>query len=165
MLWRKHQPGLLRWLRSVERQAAEDLASDAWIDTLRKCKTFVGDEAGFRSLLFTVARRRLIDYRRRLGRRPDSVREWPPEMMWHRDIGEDVADADAAERSIALVIGTLSPDQAEVVLLRVVGGLDVAQVAEVVGKSHEAVRVLQHRGVRKLAGALSATGAKAKQEV
>ena len=42
-------------------------------------------------------------------------------------------------------------DQAEVILLRVVGGLDVGEVAAIVGKRPGTVRVLQHRGLRRLA--------------
>jgi RNA polymerase sigma-70 factor (ECF subfamily) len=49
------------------------------------------------------------------------------------------------------MIATLPPDQAEAILLRVVAGLDVAQVADVMGRSPGAVRVLTHRGLKTLA--------------
>jgi RNA polymerase sigma-70 factor (ECF subfamily) len=48
-------------------------------------------------------------------------------------------------------VAVLSPDQADVVLMRVVGGLDVDQVARVLGKEPGAVRSLQHRALRRLA--------------
>jgi RNA polymerase sigma-70 factor (ECF subfamily) len=54
------------------------------------------------------------------------------------------------EAALALV-ATLPPDQAEVILLRVLAGLDVTQVASILGKRPGAVRVLQHRGLRRLA--------------
>ena len=54
------------------------------------------------------------------------------------------------------LIRQLSPDQAEVILLRVLAGLDVGQVAKILGKRAGAVRVLQHRGLRKLAELTSA---------
>jgi RNA polymerase sigma-70 factor (ECF subfamily) len=50
---------------------------------------------------------------------------------------------------------SLPRDQAEVILLRVVGGFDVAEVAAIVGKRPGNVRVLQHRGLRALAERLS----------
>ena len=57
----------------------------------------------------------------------------------------------ASESEAALAhIATLPPDQAEVVLLRVVAGLDVAEVATIVGKKAGAVRVLQHRALKRL---------------
>jgi RNA polymerase sigma-70 factor (ECF subfamily) len=44
----------------------------------------------------------------------------------------------------------LAPDQAEVIFLRVLAGLDVEDVAAVLGKTPGAVRVLQHRALRRL---------------
>jgi RNA polymerase sigma-70 factor (ECF subfamily) len=49
------------------------------------------------------------------------------------------------------LIATLPPDQAEAVLLRVVGGLDVDRVAAIMGKRPGHVRVLSHRGLKRLA--------------
>jgi RNA polymerase sigma-70 factor (ECF subfamily) len=51
---------------------------------------------------------------------------------------------------------TLPRDQAEVVLLRVVAGLDVAQVATITGKRPGTVRVVAHRALRRLARRLDA---------
>ncbi len=44
----------------------------------------------------------------------------------------------------------LAPDQRDVLLLRVLGDLTVAQTAAVVGKSYEAVKALQRRGIATL---------------
>ena len=49
------------------------------------------------------------------------------------------------------LVASLSADQAEVVLLRVVAGLSVAEVAEIIERSPGAVRMLQHRGLQRLA--------------
>jgi RNA polymerase sigma-70 factor (ECF subfamily) len=64
------------------------------------------------------------------------------------------AEVDALEqistaRALELV-ASLPPEQAEMVMLRVVAGLDVAAVAQIVGKSPGAVRVSVHRGLRAL---------------
>ncbi len=50
------------------------------------------------------------------------------------------------------LIASLPPDQAEIIMLRVVAGLDAREVARMVGKSPGAVRVAAHRGLRRLAG-------------
>jgi RNA polymerase sigma-70 factor (ECF subfamily) len=47
-------------------------------------------------------------------------------------------------------IARLPADQAEIVLLRVVGGLTVEEVARIVGKKPGTVRVLQHRALKRL---------------
>jgi RNA polymerase sigma-70 factor (ECF subfamily) len=52
--------------------------------------------------------------------------------------------------AIALVSG-LPRQQAEVILLRVVAGLDTESAARLLGKSPGAVRVAAHRGLRRLA--------------
>jgi len=62
----------------------------------------------------------------------------------------------ASETEAALAhIASLPPDQAEVVLLRVVAGLDAEEVAAIVGKKAGAVRVLQHRALKRLSGRLA----------
>jgi RNA polymerase sigma-70 factor (ECF subfamily) len=61
-----------------------------------------------------------------------------------------------ATREALALIAELPHDQAEVVALRVVAGLDVPQVARVLGKRPGAVRVLAHRGLRRLAERLGA---------
>jgi RNA polymerase sigma-70 factor (ECF subfamily) len=57
----------------------------------------------------------------------------------------------STEQALALV-ASLPPEQAEMVALRVVAGLDVSAVAQIVGKSPGAVRVSVHRGLRALSG-------------
>jgi RNA polymerase sigma-70 factor (ECF subfamily) len=49
------------------------------------------------------------------------------------------------------LVATLPPEQAEMVMLRVVAGLDVATVAELVGKKPGTVRVAVHRALKSLA--------------
>jgi RNA polymerase sigma-70 factor (ECF subfamily) len=151
-LWRDLHPRLLAYFRAAEPAAADDLASDVWIDVARSLHRFDGDEADFRRFAFTIARRRLIDHRRRrFRRRTDPV---PTKAMADRAAADDPAAA--AEASAALqVIGLLPPDQAQVVLLRVVAGLDAEAVGRIVGKSAGAVRVKQHRALKRLAQLLA----------
>jgi RNA polymerase sigma-70 factor, ECF subfamily len=64
-------------------------------------------------------------------------------------------EAISTQAAITL-IASLPVEQAEVILLRVVAGLEVARVAELVGKPPGTVRVLAHRGLRRLAERLDA---------
>jgi RNA polymerase sigma-70 factor (ECF subfamily) len=112
----------------------------------------VGTEWAFRRWLYTIARRRLIDHRRRRERSPfaraglDEFGERPASD----DTEAHVLAANETEAALARITA-LPRDQAEVILLRVVAGLDVADVAEIVGKKPGAVRVLQHRALHRLA--------------
>jgi len=66
------------------------------------------------------------------------------------DVEEEAMAGLTTEAAIAR-IATLPPDQAEVVLLRILGGLSVREVAAITGKRPGTVRVLQHRALRRLA--------------
>jgi RNA polymerase sigma-70 factor (ECF subfamily) len=151
-LWRDLQPGLLRYLRVMAPAVAEDLASETWLDVIRGLTRFEGSELGFRAWVFTVARHRVTDWRRRMARQP--AIPIPADLLPQQAAPDDPAGAAMESISTAAalaLIAELPPDQAEVVALRSVAGLDVARVAEIVGKQPGAVRVLAHRGLRRLA--------------
>ena len=106
--------------------------------------------------MFAIARRKLIDRVRYEARRPATSWDLGDDAgPVERDVAEEVVELDATERALALV-RTLPADQAEAVLLRVVAGLDYAGVAEVMDRSTGAVRVLVHRGLKRLARDLGA---------
>jgi RNA polymerase sigma-70 factor, ECF subfamily len=159
VLWRELQPAVLRYLQVAAGAAAEDLAADTWVSVIGGLGRFRGDERAFRAWLFTVARHRAIDWRRQAARRPTS--SIPAEQLAERPAPDDpvaaVFEAQSTRAALALV-AELPPDQAEVVALRVLGGLDVAEVARIVGKRPSAVRVLAHRGLRRLARQVEAAG-------
>lgn len=153
-LWRELHPSLLRYLRAVERSAAEDIASDTWVEVTRRLDRFTGGQREFRGWLFTIARHRLIDARRRAARHRTAPVAWLPDRPGGDDPAADVlVDLSTAE-SIRLV-AELPPDQAEVVRLRVLAGLDTDEVARRMGKQPGNVRVLSHRGLRNLARRLT----------
>jgi RNA polymerase sigma-70 factor (ECF subfamily) len=146
-------PPLLRYLRARELAAAEDLAGDVWLAVAAKLSDFRGGETAFRAWIFTVAHRRLVDYRRRaVRRRTEPV---PNDRLVGHPAGDDpcelVVDRVSAQEAIDQLVARLSPLQAEVVLLRVVADLDAAQVAAAMGRSTSWVRVTQHRALRRLA--------------
>jgi RNA polymerase sigma-70 factor (ECF subfamily) len=158
VLWRDLQPAVLRYFQVAVREAAEDLAADIWVSVIGGLGRFRGDERAFRAWVFTVARHRAIDWRRQAGRRPTSV---SIELLTEPSAPDDpvaaVLEAHSTRAALAL-LAELPPDQAEVVALRVLAGLEVAEVARIVGKRPGTVRVLAHRGLRRLAGRMETAG-------
>lgn len=156
-LWRDSQPPLLRYLRVITGESAEDVASEVWLEVSRRLARFRGGESEFRGWLFTTARRRVIDLRRYASRHPMLLTEDPQDL--ERPAPDDTAAA-ALERmstDAALeLIASLPHEQAEIIVLRVIAGLQPAQVGRIVGKRPGAVRVATHRGLRALAARLSA---------
>ena len=159
VLWRDLQPAVLRYFRVAAAEAAEDLAADTWVSVIRSLGQFQGDEGAFRAWVFTVARHRAVDWHRGAARRP--TRSVPVEQLAELPAPDDpvaaVFEAQSTRAALAL-LAELPADQAEVVALRVLGGLEVAEVARIVGKRPGTVRVLAHRGLRRLAKRVEAAG-------
>jgi len=159
VLWRDANPALLRYLRVLAPENAEDIAAETWVNVVRSLPRFIGDEAAWRAWLFTTARRRLIDQARLRKRHPaeplDDVSA--AEMPRTPDAAQIALENLATESAIALV-SQLPPPQAEVIMLRVVAGLDTEAVAELLGKTPGNIRVMAHRGLKKLEDLLGRAG-------
>lgn len=152
-LFRELQPPLLRFLRAQESRVADDLAAEVWLAVAKGISRFDGDWPDFRAWVFAIARRRLADHRRTAARRRTDVTQ-VSEFERHpaRDVPEEeTLDKLSAQQAATLIASVLGTEQAEVVLLRVLADLDVDQVAAIMQRSPNWVRVTQHRAVRNLA--------------
>jgi RNA polymerase sigma-70 factor (ECF subfamily) len=152
VLYRELHPRLARYLRVRAAHVAEDLEAEVWLAIAERLHRFEGDAVAFRAWAFSIARRRLADHRRQAARRrtdpaPTEVIDRPSPLA---DPERIVLDALAGDEAAAFVMRTLPADHAEVVLLRVVAGLEVEQVAALLGKRPGTIRVMQHRGLRRL---------------
>ncbi len=158
-LWLDGNAALLRYLRVIAAEAADDIAADTWVHVVRGIARFRGDEAGWRAWLFTTARRRMVDQARRRARRPEApIGDVPDSELPATGDAADIALEHLSTRAAIALLADLPPLQAEVILLRVVAGLDTEAVAKLVGRSPGAVRVAAHRGLRRLAQILTEAG-------
>ena len=159
VLWRDANPALLRYLRVVASEHAEDVAAETWVQVVRGLPRFAGDESAWRAWLFTTARRRLLDQARARRRHPTE----PLDEITAADVprtvdAEQLAMDNIATGAAMALLCRLPEQQAEVILLRVVAGLDTEVVADMLGRTPGAVRVAAHRGLKRLAALLSETG-------
>jgi RNA polymerase sigma factor (sigma-70 family) len=155
-LYRWLAPAVAGYVRLRGANDVDDLTSEVFLSVFRNLDTFDGNEANFRSWVFVIAHRRLQDDRRRRARRP--VADEPPGAeLPGGNVEDDALTAMSTER-VKRVCGRLAPDQAEVLLLRILGDLTVEQVAWVLGKSPGAVKALQRRGFEAVRKILSAEG-------
>lgn len=151
-LWRDGNPSLLRYLRVIAPDAAEDVAAETWIQVLRGLADFRGDERAWRAWLFTISRRRTLDEGRRRSRHPVVSLEYIPESTLPSTAdAADVALEHLGTQAALALLTRLPRLQAEVILLRVVAGLDTETVSRLLGRSTGAIRVATHRGLRRLA--------------
>jgi RNA polymerase sigma-70 factor (ECF subfamily) len=137
----------LRWHRASD---PDGLTNDVFAQVHRKLSTFEGDDQRFRSWLFTIAHHRMIDDRRRANREPQMQSDLgADESVGWGDVEED-AFAVMAHDHVRDLVAVLSPDQRDVVLLRIVADLSVEEVARMLDKREGAVKALQHRALATL---------------
>jgi RNA polymerase sigma-70 factor, ECF subfamily len=150
-LWRDANPSLLRYLRVIAPDLADDVAAETWLRVLRGLKSFRGDEQAWRAWVFTICRHLVIDERRRSKAPAVQLSEVPAGRLATGTDAADEAIEHFSTRAALAMVAALPPLQAEVILLRVVAGLETGAVAKLVGRSPGAVRVAAHRGLRRLA--------------
>ena len=152
-LYRELNPRLLRYFASRVPGEAEDLSIETWLGAARRIGDFRGNEKQFRSWMFTIAHGRLVQHWRDASRAPSDPVE--PVVLVDRASPEDVEarvlDSLAGLEASREIVRELTFEQSEVMLLRVLGGLSVDEVAEILGKRPGTVRVLQHKALRRLA--------------
>lgn len=158
-------PRVERYFAARAPRAAEDLAAETWMGVARRLRSFEGNETQFRSWLFTIAHRRLADHWDQENRRREEPLDRPDpddeatdrarDVASDEDVEQTVLGSSVAQAAARRIARSLNRDQAEVILLRLLGGLDVDQVAEILGKRPGTIRVLQHRAVKKLAEEIS----------
>lgn len=153
VLWEALQPRLLRYLQVIGCDDVDDVAGETWLHVVRDLPKFKkGGADEFRAWLFTIGRHRAVDAARSRTRFRDKVltaETMPPTATPAGSVEDEVLQMLSTRQAIAMVAG-LSKDQAEVVALRVIAGLDTEAVAKLLRKSPGAVRVALHRGLRAL---------------
>jgi RNA polymerase sigma-70 factor (ECF subfamily) len=96
-----------------------------------------------------IAHHRVVDERRRRSRRPVAPAPDPGADRAGGDAEQDALDV-LAEHEVVLLLERLSPAQRDVLLLRIVAGLTIGEIAGIVGKRPGAVKALQRRGLNSL---------------
>lgn len=136
----------------------EDLAAETFLQVARNVHSFTGDESAFRSWVFVIAHRRLIDLRRSQSRRPKtiSLTDDGPEH-----VGGDV-EFEAIDQLVTAELreafGRLTDDQRDVLSLRIIANLTLEETANVVGKRVGAVKAIQRRALIALRNHLDLEG-------
>lgn len=152
LLWEALQPRLLRYLQVLGCDDVDDVASETWLQAVRDMHRFKkGSADDFRAWLFTIGRHRAVDAARsriRFREKVLTAQAVPPQVD-ENPVEDEVLAGLSTRHAVAMVAG-LSRDQAEVVALRIIAGLDTEAVARILRKSPGAVRIALHRGLRTL---------------
>jgi len=153
VLYRDLAGSVAGYLRGHRAEEVEDLVSETFLSVAKDIHRFAGGERDFRSWVFTIAHRRMQDAWRAKGRQvPTLDREDAETLAENHWLGDAEHDAMTAMSllEVHVLIEHLTTAQRDVVLLRVVGDLSVAETAKVLDTSESAVRALQSRALRDL---------------
>jgi len=139
------------YYRVNDRALAEDFTSETFLRALRRISTvdYQGRDIG--AWFITIARNIVFDHTKSAHFRLEMTTAEPP------DEGEEPSPevtvlSHLTNERLMRAVNELSPEQRECIVLRFLQGLSVAETAEVMGKQHGAVKALQCRAVKRLAG-------------
>ncbi len=156
-------PPVSGYLRAQGIADPADATSDVFVSVLSRLGSFQGDARQFRSWVFTIAYRRVVDDRRRRSRRPgaEPLEDLEESGAFPGPVAvatstDEVALAHLGTRWVERLVGELSPDQRDVLALRVVADLSLEQVAATLDKTPGAVKALQRRALAALRRRLAA---------
>ncbi|AEG60891.1 RNA polymerase sigma factor [Desulforamulus ruminis] len=127
---------------------ADDLTTAVFMKALEKFDKYRG-EGPFAAWIFRIAHNVYVDYFR--GRREYATRDIMLELAAGTDGGPEEKILQGEElKKLRQLLKNLSPDYRDVVALRYAGDLRFSQIAEVLGKTEPAVRMLHHRALKQL---------------
>jgi RNA polymerase sigma-70 factor (ECF subfamily) len=143
----RHAKALARFaVSSGERNDVDELVQDTFVRAFNSLDGFRG-ESSFRTWLFTIQRRLLLDRRRAEKRRRDKTEVKEGDAATEYDALDSVV-ADETQKRLQGAVGRLSPTQREVFTLRVTEGLSYKEIADAVGTTEGAARVHYHNAMR-----------------
>ncbi|MBA2498029.1 MAG: sigma-70 family RNA polymerase sigma factor [Acidimicrobiia bacterium] len=162
-LYESLAPAVAGYIRAQGVSEAEDVTSEVFLAVLAGIQSFAGTEVQFRSWVFTIAHRRVVDARRTAARRPefDSLDGSATAQQDARECtgtAEDEALRSLGTARVEDLLAALAPDQRDVVTLRILADVSLEEVAGVLGKRPGAVKALQRRAMAALRRRLSREG-------
>jgi RNA polymerase sigma-70 factor (ECF subfamily) len=143
----RHATGLARFVAGEgESDGIEDVVQDTFVRAFGAIDRFRGDSA-FRTWLFTIARRLILDRRRseRRSRVTATIQEGDAVTTFD---ALDSMVADESMKRVRRAVARLSQKQKEVFTLRLEQGLSYKEIAELVGSTEGAARVHYHNAMR-----------------
>ena len=149
-LYERYHLGIYQYLfyRVSERQTAEDLTSEVFLRMIRALETYQPRLVSFRAWLYQIAHNLVVDYYRMMSHR--NHLQLDEGLLAAKDDPVSEVDHGLTIASLHAALAKLPEEQRDVVILRFISGLPIAQVAETLGKSEDAIKGLQRRALTML---------------
>lgn len=154
-LYDEHFDRIYRYIYfRVNNQAeAEDLTQEVFVKALQAIGSYKWREAPFASWLFRIAHNQVIDYIRKQAKHKRTTLEEAATVSVEDPVAMTEQRSEIEELTAALK--KLPPAQQEVISLRFIAELPIAEVARTLGKSEGTVKALQFNGTISLRKILS----------
>lgn len=158
LIWQNLNPRLSKYVASQSYGAnvdSEGITSETWISVAKDISKFKGDFNQFKGWIYKIARNRIVDAVRKQNRQVKSggdITEF--EFEDSKSKIDSLIESDESVKEIVSAINRLPKAQAEVIMLRIVADMEVADVSKILDKSENTIRVLSHRGLETLRGQL-----------
>lgn len=144
-----------RFLRNAE--AAEDAMQDVFMKMLKRAHQYNG-ESKLSTWLFSITANHCVDFLRKIENKISKETE---EVLYDLPGPSELApdkrlEQQDAEKQVEELLGILTPDQREAILLSRYQGMSYAEIAQVVGCSEGAVKTRIFRGMEAMKRSLLA---------
>jgi RNA polymerase sigma-70 factor (ECF subfamily) len=160
-LFERHYDQIFRYIsfKCGNRLEAEDLTGEVFLKMLESIHKFKFQGFPFTSWLYRIAHNLVVDNFRRKGRKPTVPLDKVLNFSGGADSDmENQVQISWSMREVVEAMHNLTNLQREVITLRFVAGLSIAETANAVGRKENAVKALQHAGIRKLRNVLAHPG-------
>jgi RNA polymerase sigma-70 factor (ECF subfamily) len=150
-LYELHVDRIYRYVsyRVATTEHAEDLTEHVFLKAWEAVSRYQSRGLPFAAWLYRMAHNAVVDHYR--ASRPTTPIDEKFDLEDEKQSPSDAVMAGVDREGLKLALQRLNPDQQKVILLRFVEGLSHAEVADIVGKSEGAVRVIQHRALALMA--------------
>lgn len=132
------------------KERAEDITQEVFFKAWKAIGSCKGKEKTFSSWLYRISHNLIIDNVRKSQKQSSREMELPEDI---RDAA-DRMEISLEQRDLLRVIGVLSPNQRQVIVMKFIEEMDNREIAESLGKSTGAIRILQMRALETLRKAL-----------
>ena len=150
-LYEQFAPEINRYLTrhlNGQREAAEDLTEEVFLKVYERIGSYQFRGLPFSAWLYRIARNHMIDHLRSRPRQVHTSLDAAPEIPEKR--AEQSMDRSLDRHELTYALNRLTSDQRHVVTLRFLDGFTTAETAGIMGKTEDAVKKLQARGLVQL---------------
>jgi RNA polymerase sigma-70 factor, ECF subfamily len=155
-LYERYRLGVYRYLyyRAGDTQIADDLTSEVFIRMIRALSGYQVQNSSFQAWLYQIAHNLLNDHYRKASNRNQVELE---DNMSNDPLYRRSRPVEHTLNSVALkqALEVLSDEQRDVIVMRFISGMSIAEVAQSIHKSEDAVKGLQRRALSSLRAVLA----------